>query len=45
MKIRCMGVRVDRRTDMITFIVALCNFANMPKKLKRHYTGARYTAF
>jgi hypothetical protein len=32
-------------TDMIEFIVALHNFVNLTKKLKRQYTGARYAAF
>jgi hypothetical protein len=43
-----MGVEdfhVDGWTDMIEFIVVLRNFANVSKKLKRQYTGARYTAF
>ena len=36
---------MDGWTDVIEFTVVLCNFANVPKKLKRQYTGARYTAF
>jgi hypothetical protein len=36
---------MDGWTDVIEFAVVLRNFANVPKKLKRQYTGARYTAF
>jgi len=31
-----VGLRMDRQTDVTKLVLAFCNYANVPKTLKKH---------